>query len=292
MTISIVIPALDEEAAIGQTITDIRAAFSQTDVSLEIIVVDDGSTDATGRIAQEHDATVIRHLQSLGYGKSLKDGISAASYDVIGITDADGTYPVEKLPALLEQYQQGYHMVVGERTGPFFRETVIKSPLRRVLKWLVEFTAGRRIPDINSGLRIFSRTEAIKHFDHLCDTFSFTTSLTLAFMMSNKFVLYTPVDYHKRIGHTKVRLFADSLRTLQYISQAVLYYDPLKIFAALSFFCIVLSIMGFVMTLVFSLRSTFFLGVGGLLVAVIVFCCGLLADLLKQIMHKQENPGS
>lgn len=253
---------------------------------VEVIVVDDGSTDDTARIAEESGAKVIRHLQNLGYGKSLKDGILAAAHETIAITDADGTYPVDELPKLLSLHDQGYHMVVGERTGPNYRETVIKSPLRWVLKWLVEFTAGRRIPDINSGLRVFDRSEAVKHFAQLCDTFSFTTSLTLAFMMGNKFVFYTPISYHKRVGRTKVRLFSDSLRTLQYIAQAVLYYDPLKIFAALSLFCILLSISGFLTTLIFDLRSTYFLGIGGLLVAVIVFCCGLLADLLKQIMHK------
>lgn len=285
MGVSVVIPALDEEQAIGLTVEQVYAALDGRD-DVEIIVVDDGSTDATARIAEEKGAKVVRHLQNLGYGKSLKDGILAARHGTIAITDADGTYPIVELPRLLSLYDEGYHMVVGERTGPHFRETVIKSPLRRVLKWLVEFTAGRRIPDINSGLRVFDRSEAVKHFAQLCDTFSFTTSLTLAFMMSNKFVLYTPIPYHKRVGKTKVRLFSDSLRTLQYIAQAVLYYDPLKIFAALSFFCILLSISGFLTTLLFDIRSTYFLGIGGLLVAVIVFCCGLLADLLKQIMHK------
>ena len=106
-------------------------------------------------------------------------------------------------------------MVVGARTGPHYRESWSKEVLRYILKSLVEFTAGKPIPDINSGLRIFSRKVSMQFFARLCDTFSFTTGITLAYMMTMKYVVYIPVPYRKRSGESKIRLFRDTLRTLQ-----------------------------------------------------------------------------
>jgi hypothetical protein len=107
----------------------------------------------------------------------------------------------------------GFHMVIGARTGEHYRESMIKDPLRALLKFIVEFTASRRIPDVNSGLRVFSRAVAMQYFPRLSDNFSFTTSLTLAYMMNSRFVDYQEIDYYKRVGRSKVHLFRDSIRT-------------------------------------------------------------------------------
>ena len=229
--VSIVIPALNEAAAIAETVTAaFRVLRAGGFATCEVVVVDDGSSDATGALAKAAGARVVRHPHNIGYGRSLKDGIAAARHDTIVITDADGTYPLERIPDLLAEYARGFDMVVGQRTGAHFHESMLKSPLRKILKCFVEFTAEKTIPDINSGLRVFSRTTAMGYFRHLCDTFSFTTSMTLAYMMTSKYVKYIEIDYHERIGSTKVRLFRDSLLTLQYIAQAGIYYNPLKIF--------------------------------------------------------------
>lgn len=286
--ISVVIPCLNEESAIGQTIDNIITVFDQADIlDYEIVVVDDGSTDKTAEIALSKNATVISHPHNLGYGNSLKDGIKAARYNTIVISDADGTYPIDDIPSLFRRYSEGYDMVVGERTGEHLHESIYKSPLRKILRWLVEFASGRVIPDINSGLRIFDKRTVVPFYNHLCDTFSFTTSLTLAYMMTNKTILYVPIEYFERIGNTKVRLFKDSVRTLIYIVQSILYYNPLKIFMVLCGFSISLSIASIFIGIIWQIRSGFMLGVGGLLCALIIFSMGLLADLLKQIMNKQ-----
>jgi len=286
--LSVVIPAYNEENAIVDTIESIRAVLRKEDIHpFEIIVVDDGSTDHTAdKTEGQADVILIRHPHNVGYGRSLKDGIAKASYDTIAITDADRTYPFESIGQLLKTYQKGFDMVVGARQGKFYKESMIKSPLRKILKFLVEFTTGRQIPDINSGFRVFSRDTIKPYFSHLCDTFSFTTSVTLAYMMTGKFVAYTPIDYHKRDGKTKVRLFRDTLRTLQYILQAINYYNPIKLFILFSTTCIFFSILGFFGSAVLGLRSGFLLGIGGLLVSLIVMCFGLVADLLRQIMSK------
>jgi len=154
------------------------------------------------------------------------------------------------------------------------------------LKWLVEFTTGRRIADVNSGFRVFSRGEVLPYLDHLCNTFSFTTSVTLAYMMTSKFVGYVPIAYHPRIGNTKVRLFRDSLRTLQYIVQAILYYNPLKMFLLISGLLFVAASVLMILALQWKIMTAFYLGVGCYLMVVTVFCLGMLAELLSKIMTK------
>jgi glycosyltransferase involved in cell wall biosynthesis len=288
--ISVVIPAFNEQDEIGRTIARLREVLSGGGVGVyEVVVVDDGSHDETAARAESAGARVLRHPHNVGYGRSLKDGIRAARYDTIVINDADGTYPIDAIPNLLARYSEGYDMVVGARSGKHYRESLVKMPLRRLLRFIVEFTAGRSIPDINSGLRVFRRSTAMEYFDHLCETFSFTTSMTLAYMMTGRFVAYVPIEYNKRVGTSKVRLLRDSMKTLQYIVEAAIYYNPLKMFALMA--CIVLasSVVSFALALIAKLNVFFYVGVGGIISSVIVFSLGLLAVLLRQIMVKSSR---
>ncbi|MBN2285279.1 MAG: glycosyltransferase family 2 protein, partial [Tissierellales bacterium] len=254
--ISVILPAYNEENVIGNTIRGFLSTLEQEGFKpVEVIVVDDGSTDNTLKEAEEAGAKVIRHPHNIGYGRSIKDGIKAAAYDTIVICDSDGTYPIKEVPNLILQFRSGFDMVVGERRGKYYRGSLLKRGLRLVLKALVEFTSGRKIPDINSGLRVFSKKTILPYLPRLCDTFSFTTSLTLAYMMTGKFVTYKPIDYHKRAGKTKIRLFHDALRTMQFIVEAIIFYNPLKIFMLFSGFLILLSILGFLIVFYFSILA-------------------------------------
>jgi hypothetical protein len=183
-------------------------------------------------------------------------------------------------------YGEGHDLVVGQRHGPHYRESMLKMPLRAILRFLVEWTAGRRIPDINSGLRVFSRATVMEYFPHLCDTFSFTTSMTLAYMMTGRFVAYSRIDYFDRAGRSKVRLFRDALRTLRYVVEAILYYNPLKIFLLFSLICLVAAALMMAVSLYFKIVTGVMLAVGTAMVGVIILGIGMLAVLLKQIMDK------
>ena len=283
--VSLLIPAYNEEQSIIDTIESAKLLFKNLKVKdFEIIVINDGSTDKTKEYASKTGVKIITHPQNLGYGFSLKNGIKNAKFQTIIITDADQTYPLDEVPKLYTEYKKGFDMVVGKRVG--YKESIFKIILRKILKFVVEFAAGRRIPDINSGLRIFKKDTIKEYLPHLCETFSFTTSATLAYMMNGKFVSYVPINYGKRKGKSKVNLMRDSFKTIFYIMQTVTYYNPLKIFMLFSFVCILFSIFGFLGSIFFNLNSGFLLGIGGLLVALITISIGLLADLLKQILSK------
>jgi glycosyltransferase involved in cell wall biosynthesis len=278
--ISVVLPAFNEAATIGRTLEGVRRALDGTRLGpYEIIVVDDGSTDGTAELASAAGARIVRHPANSGYGRALKDGITAARYDTIVILDADDTYPTEAIPRLIAELERGYDLVVGARTGIHYRGGWFKAPLRALLTSLAEFTTGQRIADVNSGLRAFRRSTTLPYFPQLCDTFSFTTSMTLAYMLTGRFVQHMPIEYFDRVGTTKVHLFRDSLRTLQYIVQSIVYYNPVKLFLLLAGLCLACG-------LVAASLGNSLLGGLAVLTAIVVFGLGLVADLLRQILGK------
>lgn len=270
-TVTIIIPAYNEEGAIGPVLDALKAL----PIDAEVIVVDDGSTDGTGRVAREHGARVITHAVNGGYGRSVKDGVHAAATDIIIVTDADGTYPIDQIPVLLKRFNEGVDMVVGARQGKEYRESFLKSIARWFLKKIVEFATGRSIPDVNSGLRVFRASTSKAYFPDICDGFSFTTTITLVYMLTHRSVAYLPIAYHKRVGHSKVKMLKDTLRTLQYITECIVRYNPLKIF-------LVLSLLAFFVGVV----ATPFLGwapmIFGFNTAIVVFAIGLIAESMRR----------
>ena len=287
--ISIIIPAYNEEGSIKDTILEIKKVLKNSKITnYEIIIVNDGSTDDTGKIALKNGAIVVNNPVNMGYGFSLKRGIKCAKNETIVITDADLTYPFDVVPKMLEKKKEGFDLVVGARTGKYYKQSFFKKFLRFLLKVLVEFVSEKKIKDINSGLRVFDKSLVIKYFPRLCDTFSFTTSQTLAYFMNNHFVTYIDIPYNKRRGKSKIKLFRDSLKSIKYILESCVYYNPLKIFTALSILCIILSVIGFIFSHFLGVKAGYILGIGGLLLSIIVFVFGLLAVILKQIMDKNE----
>lgn len=231
--ISIVIPAYNEEGSIGQVIQSLKDVTRNAGLVAEILVVVDGATDKTAAEAAAAGARVVEHPQNYGYGRSLKTGIIECQHDLIVITDADGTYPCNRIPDLVKLSEK-YHMVVGARTGKYYQGSLTKRFGRFVFRWLSEFAAGQRIPDINSGLRVFRRQEILPFFSVISSGFSFTTTCTLVYLLNDYFVNYTPIEYHRRTGKSKVRHIRDGLRAFQIIVEAILRCNPIKIFLCLA----------------------------------------------------------
>lgn len=286
--ISVIIPAYNEEKSIVDTINEIEKILKKNNLykGSEIIVVDDGSTDNTKKVISKKKVILLSNPTNMGYGYSLKKGIKHAKNETIVITDADMTYPFSNILEMLKEKEKGFDLVVGARTGKYYRQSLLKSFLRRILRRLVEFTTGKKIKDINSGLRIFDKTTVMKFFPKLCDIFSFTTTQTLAYFMNSLSVCYVDIDYRKRVGKSKIKLFKDSFILAKYVIESCIYYNPLKIFSTLSFICILLSIIAFIFSHFVGIKAGYILGLAGLITSVIVFSIGLLAVLLKQIMDK------
>ncbi|MBZ0110995.1 MAG: glycosyltransferase family 2 protein [Thermoanaerobaculia bacterium] len=228
---TLVVPCYDEAAGAAQLLEclgDILEEFPES----EIIVVDDGSTDGTGDVLTtlpgRAGLRVIAHAENRGYGAALKTGLRRAHHDLIVIVDADGTYPFDRLPDLLAEMADA-DMVVGARVGPGAAHPWLrrgpKAVLRRWAMWLTQ----TEIPDLNSGFRVFRKSVVERFLRILPDGFSFTTTITLAMLQSHYRVVWIPVAYAPRLGSSKIRPIADTLRFLQLMLRTGMYFAPLRI---------------------------------------------------------------
>ncbi len=238
--LTIVIPVYNEKEGIEKTIQHLDQIKRDADFDMEIILVNDGSDDGTEEILgklSSGDYRVINHPKNRGYGAALKTGINVAKSCYIAITDADGTYPNERIPKFFhEMLDKNLDMLVGARTGANVKIPLIRKPAKWVLNVLANYLTNVKIPDINSGLRIMRKSVVERFINILPDGFSFTTTITLAMLTNGYAVKYIPIDYNTREGKSKIRPIYDTLNFLQLIIRTVLYFDPLKIFVPLSGF--------------------------------------------------------
>lgn len=275
--VSIIIPAYNEEKTIGSLIDELKT--NMTGYEYEIIVVDDASTDNTSKIAQEKDVTLIQLAKNRGYGFSIKMGIKEAKYDIIAIIDADGTYPTSGITNLI-QYVGEYDMVVGARRRQ--KIPLIRRPAKFFLNKLANYLTEVKIPDLNSGMRVFKKDVALKFFNLFPDRFSFTITITLAMLTNDYLVKFVPIDYLQRKGKSKIRPIRDTYNFILLIIRTVMYFNPLKIF-------IPLSITLFLIAMLLFCYSHFILGkvmditvIVILMTSIQIAAMGLLADLVDK----------
>lgn len=287
MAVSIVIPAYNEEGAIKSVVTALLAVMDGSGLAYEVIVVDDGSDDETAVIAESiHGITVLRHYQNKGYGASLKTGIRHACHDLICITDADGTYPNERIPELVHRLlKDDLAMVVGARTGATVQIPLIRRPAKYILRTLANYLSGTKIPDLNSGLRVFKRDIALNYFRRLPSGFSFTTSITLAMLTNDYNVLFVPIDYFARTGQSKIRPIQDTINFFSLVVRMVLSYRPLRVFIPLAIF---FSLLGIIKVVYDINVYDFHLATSTVVLLTLTFqiiILGLIADLVVSL-HK------
>ena len=244
--ISLVIPCFNERGAIEKTIDEIKFLLGK--VLWEIVIVDDGSFDGTHEILKNRaDIKLVRNPYNKGYGFSIKKGIAAASGDIIAITDADGTYPIEDILLMMKKLEEGYDLIIGKRTNLKSFDPFLKKLSRYCFKQLAQFVAGEKILDVNSGLRVFRKSTIIKYFPHTSSGFSFSLSSTLIFILEGLSVYYFPIEYRPRIGKSKVRYVRDILRYAQILTETITLYNPIKLFMLIAG---VISMLGLVALLV------------------------------------------
>jgi glycosyltransferase involved in cell wall biosynthesis len=231
--VSVIIPAYNEEGAIATQIAAIDAVLAAAAWPFEIIVVDDGSADNTLTHALETGARVLKHPENRGYGASLKTGIRAATYNVIVISDADGTYPPDQIPVLVAGLDSA-DMVVGARIGGDVNIPLVRRPAKAILRHLAAYITGSTIPDLNSGLRAFYRDCIMQYFPILSDRFSFTTTSTMSLLADDYVVKYIPINYYRRTGRSKIRPLHFMDFTVLILRMSMMF-QPLKVFVPLAF---------------------------------------------------------
>ena len=278
---TIIIPAYNEARAIGPVLEHIQSVMAACEFPYQLLVVDDGSTDGTADVVRDKGVAVVCNPQNRGYGAAIKVGIRHAKYDVIVITDADGTYPNEAIPGLLA-LMADYDMVVGARTGEDVHIPLARRPAKWVIRMLANVMSRSRIPDLNSGLRAFRKEIALRFFPVLPDGFSLTSTITLAMLDNGYLVEYVPISYHKRVGKSKINPIRDTLNFALLIIRTTTYYAPLRVFFPLSAVLLVTGLaVGFYSMLVLE-RFMDVTTVILLLSALQVAATGLLADMINK----------
>lgn len=241
---SVVIPAYNEEQGIEQVLQQLCATLSDSPVPYEIIVVDDGSRDKTAAILGSfRGIRLISHPVNKGYGAALKTGIRFAEHNLICITDADGTYPNERILELIDHMQRHHtDMIVGARIGKHVHIPLVRRPAKWFVAQLANFVCDQHIPDLNSGFRVFRRQSILPFWNMLPNGFSFTTTITLCMLTNAYLVEYVPIDYHPRSGRSKIRPIRDTINFLKLIMRMALFFNPLKIFIPLSLILLIIAV--------------------------------------------------
>lgn len=238
--LTVIIPAYNEEKAIGETLEKLQPAAEKN--GWNIIVVNDGSSDTTlNKIEKFPSVKVITHKVNRGYGASLKTGLTNSETELVAFYDADGQHSPEELEKLWNAWTD-QDMIVGQRVkGSHF--SISRAPGKWVLGKTANFLAGRKIPDLNSGLRIVKRDLIKKYLQLFPDGFSFSTTSTIAFMGDKREVEYIPIKTAKRVGKSSVSQIKDGFNTILLILRLIVLFNPLKVFVPASFFLILISLI-------------------------------------------------
>lgn len=291
--ISLIIPVYNEENAIEGTILGAREHLQKTGEEFEILIVNDGSTDDTTTKIHHcigGPVRVVSHPRNRGYGASMKTGIRHAKGDLLATVDADGTYPLAAFPKLITVLREKQvDMVVGARTKKGVQIPLIRRPAKWIVNTLANILTGMRIPDLNSGMRVFTR-ELAERFMHLYpQKFSFTITLSLAALTNDYLVEYVPIDYHKRIGNSSLSQGMNGVRNflnfLGLIVRITTYFRPLKFFALPSVFLLGIGTI----TILYTLKTATNISDSGLLLLLTGLQIGLFGLLAEVVARHRAH---
>jgi glycosyltransferase involved in cell wall biosynthesis len=282
VALSIVIPAKNEAASIADVVASARSEYPEA----EIIVVDDGSTDATAELAEAAGATVLRHPESLGNGAAVKSGARAAKGEILALMDGDGQHDPRELGKLLARLDEGYQMAVGARdsgshasVGRWFANGLYNEIASRL--------TGRRVHDLTSGFRAV-RASMFKQFLYLLPNgFSYPTTITMAFLRSGYPVCFEPITAAERSGKSHIRPIRDGIRFLVIIFKIATLYSPLKIFIPTSalFFAIGLGYYAYTYFTEGRFTNMSMLVISA---SVIIFLIGLISEQITALTYSRS----
>jgi glycosyltransferase involved in cell wall biosynthesis len=278
MKISVVIPVYNEAQAIGKTVRGILECVPD----VEVLVVDDGSTDESAKVAREAGAYVWSHPYNIGNGAAVKTGIRLASGNKIVLMDGDGQHDPQDILRLLEAAET-YDMVVGARDlgghANHFRFTA-----NQVYNLIARYATQFPVKDLTSGFRVLDRETVIPYLYLVPNSFSYPTTLTLAYLRSGRTLYYLPIQARKRQGKSKIKLFRDGTRFLLILIKLITLFSPLRIFLPVSFLFFALGFVNYAFTFYAYGRFT---NMSALLLitSVIVFMIGLVSEQITQLRY-------
>ncbi|HEY7316195.1 MAG TPA: glycosyltransferase family 2 protein [Candidatus Binatia bacterium] len=284
--ISIVIPVFNEAGKLAELLNNIRALRL---ANSEIIVIDDGSTDGSADAAMSGGANVIRHPYNIGNGAAIKTGIRAARGRFLVLMDGDGQHRPEDIPKLIAE-SRNYHMVVGARAKGSKRR-FHRYAANIVYNLFASYVTRFKVKDLTSGFRVLSRLDAIRFIDLLPNTFSYPTTLTLAFLRSGLTIKYVPIQTLYRAGQSKISLVTDGVRFLLIITKIATLFSPFRVFLPVSMFFFLGGMTNYVYTYVTAHRFTN-MSVFLFTTAVIIFMLGLISEQIALLRTERLQAAS
>ena len=281
--LSIVMPCLNE----AENIDNLLPKIKEHQPDAEILVVDDGSTDRSLEICNEHGVKVVSHPASLGNGAAIKTGARNAIGEIIVFMDADGQHAPEDIQRLLSKLEQGYDMVVGARQSSSHasKKRLIGNT---IFNKLASFMTGQKIEDLTSGFRAV-RAKHFKKFLYLLPNgFSYPTTSTMAFFRSALPVAYIPIHAGKREGKSKIKLVNDGLRFLIIILKIGALFSPMRLFLPVSVLAFLMGALNHIHSYITA--GTFSNGSLLLYVAsVFIFLMGILSEQISSLHYRNSN---
>lgn len=281
--LSIILPARDEAAALIQLLPTLRERFP----TAEIIVVNDGSTDNTCDLCEQHNVLVLSHPYSIGNGGAVKSGARVAAGEILVFMDADGQHDTSDVAKLLSLLDQGYDMVVGARvegSQASLGRGLANTFYNRLASWMT----GQKIEDLTSGFRAV-RADKFREFIYLLPNgFSYPTTITMAFFRSGYAVGYVPIHAAKRVGKSHIRVMHDGVRFMLIIFRVGTLYSPLKLFFPISSFFFILGISYYAYTYIAQGRFT---NMSALLfiTSLLVFLIGLVSEQITNLLYARKE---
>jgi len=285
MNISVVIPVHNEAPALPALISGIKQQVPDA----EIVVVDDGSTDLSAETARQAGARVISHPYKIGNGAAIKTGMRHASGDTVVLMDGDGQHDPVEIPAMLKLTGK-YDMIVGARSRRA-HANIFRLFANALYNFLASYVTKFPIKDLTSGFRVIRKETAMRYLCLLPNTFSYPTTITLAFLRSGRSIFYIPITVHPRIGTSKIRILHDGFRFLLIIIKITTLYSPLHVFLPVS---AILFLMGSANYLYWFVTETRFtnMSVMCIISALMIFLMGLISEQITQMRYDRiENGG-
>ena len=278
--VTIVIPAHNEEKAIGEVLS--RFLAHRHPAVAEVIVVDDGSSDRTAEIAEQHGARVLRHPRNRGYGAALKTGIREVTSEYILTMDADGQHRMDDVMKLCDAVAADHppDAVIGNRTR-LLHSPLWRMPGKWILKLLARILTQRPIPDLNCGLRVVRR-EVLRRYLHLCPSgFSFSTTITMALLTRGYGVEFVPIQVERRLGKSMVSV-GTGFQTILLVLRLASLFNPLRVFLPLALAFI---LFGIAWTAPYTLegQGVTVASLLAIVTGVVLFGLGLICDQVAQL---------